>query len=342
VAEALLVIEVAIAGEETRISFEHGLLGGHAIDETGSPLPPETLDLLSHSDAILAGAVGGPKWDHLPFERNPGPGGLLRLRRQFDLFANLRPARALVPGVGLFPDFDLLIVRESTGGAYFSLQKGSEGIGPDRRAFDLIEYTAAQVERVLAVACNLALGRGGRLTSVDKANVLESSRLWRDVAEEVCRRYDGVELEHMYVDNCALQLVLAPEQFDVIVTENLFGDILSDQAAGLVGSLGLLPSATVGFGDFGLFEPVHGSAPDIAGKGVVNPVATILSGAMLLRHALGLGSAADRIETAVERVLAQGHGTAEVVGSGESLGTRQIGELICAEVGALAEAGDGA
>ncbi len=319
---ALVVLTRALALSGLAAELREGLLGGAAIEVTGVPLPPETVELCRASDAVLCGAVGGPRWDGLPDERNPGPGGLLRLRRELGLYANLRPVQGL-GGAAI----DLLLVRECTGGTYYA-PKGRDG----DRAFDTTEYTAAEVERVVERACRLARARRGRVVSVDKANVMQTGRLWREVAQAVFDRHDDLETSHFYVDNCAAQLVLAPGAFDVVVTENLFGDILSDQAAAIAGSLGLAPSATLGDAGAGLFEPVHGSAPDLAGRGIANPTAALLSAALLCRHALGLECAASAIEGATRAVLARGVRTPDVAGDGPAVGTAAFAQAVAAEL----------
>lgn len=333
-AEAVRVLQ-AIAGQAgLRLTFGYGLLGGCAIDETGSPLPEETLALCKSSDALLVGAVGGPRWDSLPAERNPGPGGLLRLRRDLDLYANLRPGLTYLPEASPLraPEVDILLVREAVGGLYFSPDRGRQQQGGTDTAWDTMAYTAEQVHRIAVLAFDLAVGRGGRLASVDKANVLESSRLWREIVIEVAADYPEVTVEHLYVDNCAMQLVLRPGQFDVLVTENLFGDVLSDQIAGLVGSLGLLPSGSLRGDGFGLYEPVHGSAPDLAGRGVANPAAAILSAAMLLRHSLGHDEPATRIENAVKAVLHSGIRPPDLAGGGPAVSTAAFTDAVLAEL----------
>jgi 3-isopropylmalate dehydrogenase len=317
------------------LEFERAICGGAAIDATGQPLPPESLRLCQQSDAILFGAVGGPKWDTLPQEQRPER-GLLAIRKTLDLFANLRPAtcfpmlvdasplkRAIVEGT------DLMVVRELTGGLYFGEPRGRESL-PDggERAVNTMAYTSREIERVARAAFEVARKRRKRLTSVDKANVLVVSQLWREVVTRVSREYPDVTLEHVLVDNCAMALVNRPTQFDTIVTENTFGDILSDEAAILAGSMGMLPSASLG-GRVGLYEPVHGSAPDIAGKGMANPIAAILSAAMLLRYSLDRGPDADRVEAAVLEVLNEGYRTADIGSPGtRSVGTGEMGDLI--------------
>ncbi|HEY8944154.1 MAG TPA: 3-isopropylmalate dehydrogenase, partial [Polyangiaceae bacterium] len=286
------------------LSYTTQLIGGIAIDETGEPLPPATLEACRAADAVLLGAVGGPKWDDPTAKTRPEK-GLLAIRQGLGLYANLRPVRSYPELIGSSPlkadrvtGVDLLVLRELTGGLYFGKQyreKTERGV----KVVDTLEYTDFEIDRVVRLACTLARGRRKKLTSVDKANVLESSRLWRQIAVAVGKEFPDVTLEHQLVDSCAMRLVTAPGSFDVLVTENMFGDILSDEAAVLTGSLGMLPSASLGQGKLGLYEPIHGSAPDIAGKGIANPLGTILSGAMLLRHSLGLEEEARAVETAV-------------------------------------------
>lgn len=338
VAEAVKVLEAVAEKESLTLEWETADIGGAAIDKTGEPLPQPTLQACQQADVVLMGAVGGPKWDSLPGDKRP-EAGLLGIRKGLGLFANLRPARVFGPlqdASTLKPtvvaDIDILVVRELTGGIYFGRPRLREAIDGGQRAVDTLEYTTAEIERIARVAFEAALARRRKVTSVDKANVLESSRLWREVVSEVARDYPDVELNHMFVDNCAMQLLRNPGQFDVIVTTNMFGDILSDEAAMLTGSLGMLPSASLG-GKVGLFEPVHGSAPDIAGQGIANPLATILSAAMLLRHSLNLPAAANRIEQAVETVLAEGYRTADIMQPGcQQVSTVEMGDLIAGKV----------
>ncbi|MDD1475381.1 MULTISPECIES: 3-isopropylmalate dehydrogenase [Micrococcaceae] len=329
---AVDVLKLVSEQQDLGLEFETGLLGGCAIEEKGTPLPEDTIRICKDSEAVLVGAVGGPKWDQLPDDQNPGPGGLLRLRRDFNLFANLRPGISYLPDqlrVGSEP-VDIMLVREAVGGAYFSPRKGREEIDGELTAFDTMEYTATQIRDIVRVAAQLARSRGGRLTSVDKANVLESSRLWREVAIETLQEFPDVEVEHLYVDNCAMQLILRPSTFDVIVTENLFGDILSDEIAGIVGSLGLMPSGSLRHDRWGLYEPVHGSAPGIAGLGIANPTATILSAAMLLRHSLGLAEAAAAIENACIEVMSSGVRTADLaIRDTEPVSTSEFAKAVC-------------
>ncbi|MFO7637580.1 MAG: 3-isopropylmalate dehydrogenase [Clostridia bacterium] len=314
-----------------RFHFTEALIGGAAIDATGKPLPGETLDLCRESHAVLLGAVGGPKWEDLEGSLRP-EAGLLAIRSALGLFANLRPAviyNSLREASPLNPriigqGIDILVIRELTGGAYFG-KRGNDGY----RAYDTMEYTVPEIERIAHVAFRAAMKRKKRLCSIDKANVLDSSRLWRATVILVARQYPEVELSHMYVDNAAMQLIRNPRQFDVIVTENLFGDILSDEAAMITGSIGLLPSASLSGGTFGLYEPVHGSAPDIAGKDQANPIATILSAAMMLRHSLGMERAACDIEGAVAKVLEDGYRTCDISNEEDAVvGTRRMGKLI--------------
>lgn len=339
IAEAKKVLAVAATRFNLDLTITDALVGGAAYDATGHPLPPETLELCRRSDAILLGAVGGPKYDAIePADLRPERGALLPLRKHLELFANLRPAilaPALAAASPLRPDIiegglDVLVIRELTGGLYFGQPKSSDGM----RAVDTCVYTKPEIERIARVAFEAARGRGKKLCSVDKANVLETSRLWRTTVHEIARDYPDVALTDMLVDNCAMQLVRNPRQFDVIVTENLFGDVLSDEASMLTGSLGMLPSASLGtrrtaFGTFGLFEPCHGSAPDIAGRGIANPLATILSAAMLLRYALGAGDAAAAIESAVTLVLENGFRTGDIAAAGEDVvGTAAMGTAV--------------
>jgi len=337
--EARKVLEVVGRATGASFEFEPALVGGSAIDATGNPLPPSTLALCERSDAILFGAVGGPKWDDLPQETRPER-GLLGLRKELDLFANLRPARCFPMLVDASPlkrsvveGTDIMVIRELTGGLYFGEPRGREEFADGgARAINTMAYTSREIERVARVAFDVAMKRKKRLASVDKANVLVVSQLWREVVTRVSKDYPQVELEHVLVDNCAMALVQKPTHFDTILTENTFGDILSDEAAILAGSMGMLPSASLG-GRVGLYEPVHGTAPDIAGQGVANPIAAILSAAMLLRYSLDKGADADRIDAAVLRVLEQGHRTRDIVGAGAKMcGTKEMGDLISTEV----------
>ena len=316
-------------------------VGGAAIDRQGTALPESTVALCQSSRAILFGSVGGPKWEHLPPEQQPERGALLPLRKRFGLFCNLRPVR-LTPELlscsplrpALCPEgFDVLCVRELTGDVYFGVPKGREGAGPDERAFDTMAYTRREVERIARVAFDLARQRRRQVTSVDKANVLTSMVLWREVVTEVGRAYPDVALRHLYVDNAAMQLIRKPQQFDVLLCGNMFGDIISDECAMLAGSLGMLPSASLNETGFGLYEPAGGSAPDIAGQGVANPIAQILSAALMLRHSLGHEEAAAAVERAVEVVLAGGLRTRDIASAPHDVvGTVEMGDAIALAV----------
>ena len=317
-----------------QIEYLPCLLGGCAIDGTGVPLPPETVALCKRADAVLLGAVGGGKWDALPGHLRP-EAGLLSLRAQLGLYANLRPAKIFAPLANASPlrrevigGLDIMVVRELTGGIYFG-ERGRREEGGVTAAYDTECYSVPEIERIARVGFSMARARGGRLCSVDKANVLESSRLWRETLTRMAEAYPDVALTHMYVDNCAMQLVRNPRQFDVIVTSNMFGDILSDEASMLSGSIGMLPSASLGEGSFGLYEPIHGSAPDIAGQGVANPLGMILSAAMLLRYSLGEPEAAEAIEDAVNAALEEAR-TPDICEEGlRKVGTREMGEMVC-------------
>ncbi|MFO7817251.1 MAG: 3-isopropylmalate dehydrogenase [Thermodesulfobacteriota bacterium] len=317
---------------------EEALIGGAAVDKTGGPLPPETIEKCRLSDAVLLGAVGGPKWDDLAPERRPEK-GLLGIRKELGLFANLRPARIFPELSGatlLRPDIadrgiDLLVVRELTGGVYFGEPRGQKISQGVKTAFNTMVYSEDEVRRIAHLAFDAARKRKGRLCSVDKANVLEVSRMWREIVQQMAREYPDVELTHMYVDNAAMQLVRDPSQFDVLVTGNLFGDILSDEAAVITGSIGMLASASLGDKNPGLFEPIHGSAPDIAGQDAANPLAAVLSAAMLLRFGLNLEQEADRVERAVNRVLSSGFRTGDIMQPGKILlGCADMGDKVCA------------
>ena len=337
--EARRALEVVGKATGASFEFEMGLVGGAAIDATGGPLPDATLRLCQQADAILFGSVGGPRWDALPQEVRPER-GLLRIRKELDLFANLRPAKCFPMLVDASPlkrsvveGTDLMVIRELTGGLYFGEPRGREALaGGGERAINTMSYTTAEIERVVRAAFDVAMKRKKRLASVDKSNVLIVSQLWRDTVNRVAKEFPQVQVEHVLVDNCAMALVHKPTHFDTLVTENTFGDILSDEAAILAGSMGMLPSASLG-GKVGLYEPVHGTAPDIAGKGVANPIAAILSAGMLLRYSLDRGGDADRVEAAVLRVLEDGHRTADIRGAGDTpVGTRRMGDLICAHI----------
>jgi 3-isopropylmalate dehydrogenase len=346
VAQGRVVLESVASRFGHEVTFEERLIGGAAIDMAGDPLPKETLTACERADAVLLGAVGGPKWDDPRAPVRPEQ-GLLGLRRALGLYANLRPVRVHPALAGASPlkedrlaGVDLLFVRELTGGLYFGKPRLRETVHGRTRAVDTLEYTDDEIRRVVRLALRLARGRRRLVTSVDKANVLESSRLWREVAiaEAGAPEHAGVRLEHQLVDSAAMRLITAPRAFDVVVTENMFGDILTDEAAVLAGSLGLLPSASLGEGSRGLYEPIHGSAPDIAGKGVANPLGTISSVALLLRHSLGLEAEARAVESAVEEAIASGARTADMMPSGSNgtgtgpISTREMGRAVASRV----------
>ena len=316
-------------------NYKYVLAGGCAIDETGTPLPAETLEVCKNSDAVLLGAVGGPKWDAPTAKVRPEQ-ALLGLRGGLNLYCNLRPALLYAPLRDASPlkdsiigdGIDISVVRELTGGIYFG-ERTLETQGDEEIAYDTEKYSTSEVRRIAKIAFDIASKRNKKVTSVDKANILESSRLWRRVVNEVSKDYPDVEVNHMYVDNAAMQLVRDPRQFDVIVTSNMFGDILSDEASMITGSIGMLPSASLGENSFGMYEPIHGSAPDIAGKGIANPLATILSAAMMLRYSFNLQKEADEIEKAVVKVLEDGYRTGDIISEGMKLvGTKEMGELV--------------
>lgn len=315
-----------------RFDYAEVLAGGIAIDKTGSPLPQETVEVCRASDAVLLGAMGGPKWDNLPGDKRPET-GLLGIRKALGLYANLRPAMLfdeLRDASPLKPEIigdglDVLVVRELTGDVYFG-EKHREG---DEFASDLMNYSRSEVERIAKIGFDSAMKRGKKLTCVDKANVLETSRLWRKIVQGVAEDYPEVEVDYLYVDNAAMQLMINPRQFDVILTGNLFGDILSDESSTITGSIGMLPSASLGENNFGMYEPIHGSAPDIAGEDKANPIATVLSVAMMLRYTLGLEAEAKNIEDAVEKTLQQGWRTGDIATAGEKvIGCREMGRHI--------------
>ena len=322
---------------DLKFEMEEALLGGGAVDVTGNPYPEVTQKLAREADAILLGAVGGPQWDTLPREKRPER-GLLGIRKDLNLFANLRPA-ILYPELAnastLKPEvvagMDLLIIRELTGDIYFGQPRGIREENGERVGFNTMVYSESEIRRIGRVAFEAARKRDKRLCSVDKMNVLECTQLWRDVMIEVSKDYPDVELSHMLVDNAAMQLLKAPKQFDVMVTGNMFGDILSDEASMLTGSIGMLPSASLDEKNKGLYEPSHGSAPDIAGKGIANPLATILSAAMMLRYTFALEEQALRIENAVKKVLAQGYRTGDIYERGTNkVGTKEMGDAVLA------------
>jgi 3-isopropylmalate dehydrogenase len=323
-------------GELSGVSFEfeEGLIGGIAIDQKGEPLPQETLELCLKADAVLLGAVGGPKWDNLPTSKRPEK-GLLQIRKALDLYANLRPAKVYEPLISASPlkeevarGTDFIVIRELTGDVYYGEPRGIFTENGKRVGINTMKYTEDEIRRVVKKGFEVALKRRKKLTSVDKSNVLEVSGLWRDIVEEEKKNYPDVEVEHLYVDNCAMQIVRRPSSFDVIVTGNIFGDILSDEAAVITGSLGMLPSASLGE-KYALYEPVHGSAPDIAGKGIANPIATILSTAMMLRYSFNLEKLASAIEKAVELTLQKGYRTPDIHSEGcIKVGTEQMTDAI--------------
>ena len=337
VTEAMLVLEKAGAKFGHEFVFQEVLAGGCSIDVNGIPLTQETIDICKSADSVLLGAVGGPKWDSVESAKRPEK-ALLGLRESLGLFANIRPAmmyKALAGACPIKPEiigdgFDIVVCRELTGDVYFGKHYRKESdCGWGEMGCDDMNYSVYEVERIARRAFEMARVRSKKVTSVDKSNVLETSRLWRETVTRVAQEYPDVELGHMYVDNAAMQLVRNPGQFDVIVTGNLFGDILSDEASMITGSIGMLPSASIGETGRGMYEPIHGSAPDIAGKGIANPIATILSCAMMLRYSFGLSDEADTIESAVEKALNDGHRTADIAYGGEKiLSTSEMGEKI--------------
>lgn len=330
-AEAVRVLDQIAATWGHQFGFDYRPIGGDSIDRTGVPLSGETLAACKASDAILLGAVGGPQWDRVPDGNRPER-GLLALRKELGLFANLRPVRPHPSVVSASPlkeervrGVDLIVVRELTGGLYFGTPRFRRQIDDHLHAVDTMEYHDYEIRRVVDLACRLARGRRNKVTSVDKSNVLETSKLWREVATKTASHYPDVALEHMLVDTAAMRIVFAAQSFDVLVTENMFGDILTDEAAVLTGSMGMLPSASLGEKGPGVYEPIHGSAPDIAGRGIANPIGTILSAAMLLRHSLSLPTEAAAVEDAVDRSLTQGCKTIDL---GGTLTTREMTDQI--------------
>lgn len=339
--EAIKVLDAAQSKFGFELAYEFADVGGVAIDNHGEALPAATLALCENSDAVLFGSVGGPKWESLPPEQQPERAALLPLRKHFDLFCNYRPAKvfpSLTSACPLRPDivgdgFDVLCVRELTSDIYFGTPKGREGSGADERAYDTMAYTRAEIERIARMAFEAARVRNKKVTSVDKANVLTTMVLWREVVIAIAKEYPDVELNHIYVDNATMQLVRDPHQFDVMLCGNMFGDIISDEAAMLTGSMGLLASASLNSDNFGLYEPAGGSAPDIAGKGIANPIAEILSAAMMLRYSFGFEEAAAAIEAAVAATLEKGIVTADLSGGKtDSVGTAQMGDAIVARL----------
>lgn len=339
--EAVKILDVVSAKYDMELSYESADVGGIAIDNHGTALPESTLTLCRNSDAILFGSVGGPKWDSFPPEKQPERGALLPLRKEFALYCNLRPAKVFKSLAGASPlkpeivmdGFDILCVRELTGGIYFGEPKGRSGSGPHEKGYDTMVYSRIEVDRIARMAFEAAMLRKKRVTSIDKANVLNSMVLWREVVTEVARDYPDVELNHMYVDNAAMQLVKNPHQFDVLLCGNMFGDIISDECAMITGSMGLLASASLNGEKYGLYEPAGGSAPDIAGKGIANPVAQVLSGAMMLKYSFDYPQAADEIQTAVSRVFKKGIFTGDLAGPGRTaVSTKDMGDAIVEEL----------
>ncbi|GAA0179375.1 3-isopropylmalate dehydrogenase [Clostridium sediminicola] len=333
--EGIKVLEKISNKYSIDLSFDYGSIGGASIDEYGVPLTDETIDKCKASDAVLLGAVGGPKWEAIPKEIRP-EAGLLKIRKELNLFANLRPAimfselkdASPLKNSLLEQGLDIMIVRELTGGIYFG-ERHNEIIDGVETAWDTMKYMDYEIERIARVAFEIAMKRDKKLTLVDKANVLDNSRLWRRIVEKMADEYPEVELKSLYVDNAAMQLVTNPKQFDVIVTGNMFGDIISDEASVLTGSLGMLPSASLGDNKFGLYEPIHGSAPDIAGKGIANPIATIMSISMMLKYTFGMNEAAEDINTAVKKALALGYRTADIHEEGKTLlSTSEMGDKV--------------
>ncbi len=339
--EALKVMDAVTAKADLTVEREYADVGGAAIDACGEALPAATLALCERSDAILFGSVGGPKWESLPAAEQPERGALLPMRKHFGLYCNLRPAkllRCLSSRSPLRPDlvaggFDILCVRELMGDVYFGVPKGLHGTGQEEQGFDTMIYSRAEVQRIAETAFKLAKGRRGKIASIDKANVLSSMVLWRAVVTEVAQRYPEVQVEHMYIDNAAMQLVQDPSRFDVLLCGNMFGDILSDECAAITGSIGLLPSASLSDTGFGLYEPAGGSAPDIAGQGIANPIAQILCVALMFRHSFGWEEQARAIERAVEAVLTDGLATSDIAPAGdEPVSTGQMGDAVVARL----------
>lgn len=339
--EAIKVLDAAQKRFGFSLEYRHAHVGGAAIDHHGEALPASTLATCEWADAILFGSVGGPRWEHLPPAQQPERAALLPLRKHFGLYCNLRPAKifpSLASASPLHPDivkdgFDILCVRELTGDIYFGQPKGREGSGPEEKAYDTMVYTRYEIERIARMAFDFARKRQGRVASVDKANVLTTMVLWREVVTEVAKDYPDVALTHIYVDNAAMQLVKNPHQFDVLLCGNMFGDILSDECAMITGSMGLLASASLNEEKFGLYEPAGGSAPDIAGKGIANPLAQILSASMMLRFSLDLPEAADAIENAVAKTLEEGILTADIsTRPDQAVNTAAMGDAICARI----------
>ncbi len=339
--QAERVLDVVSAKYDFKLEKEQADVGGAAIDKHGCPLPEATVKACEHSDAILFGSVGGPKWDHLPTEQRPESGALLPLRKHFKLFCNLRPARVFKALAGACPlrsdivgdGFDILCVRELTGGIYFGQPKGIEGEGDEKTGFDTMIYSKGEVVRIAKIAFDAAMRRDKKVISIDKANVLKSSVVWREAVEEVAKQYPEVELEHLYIDNATMQLLKRPREMDVMLCGNMFGDIISDEAAMLTGSMGLLSSASLAEGSFGLYEPAGGSAPDIAGMNIANPIAQILSAALMLRYSLNEEDAACAIEEAVETVISSGIRTGDIYEEGMTkVSTVGMGDAIINQI----------
>ncbi|MFC1798800.1 3-isopropylmalate dehydrogenase [Thermodesulfobacteriota bacterium] len=340
-AEAIKTLEALQQVYAFRLEFEFADVGGIAIDKHGDALPKSTLRLCEKADAILFGSVGGSKWEKLPPEKQPERGGLLRLRKHFDLFCNLRPVkvyRSLAAASPLRADivgdgFDILCVRELTGDIYYGQPKGREGSGAQETAFDTMKYSRFEIERIAKSAFDFAMMRSRKLTSIDKGNVLSTSMLWREVVIEVAQYYPEVTLDHLYIDNATMQLIRDPRRFDVVLAGNLFGDIITDECAMLSGSMGLLSSGSINQGEFGMYEPAGGSAPDIAGKGIANPVAQIMSAEMMLRYSLNLSTAADTLAQAVNNTIDAGIHTPDIaLIKHEAIGTKQMGDAVVAEI----------
>ncbi len=341
IAEAIKVMDAVQQKFALAMSYEYADVGGAAIDKHGKALPASTLKICESSDAILFGSVGGPRWEHLPPEQQPERGALLPLRKHFKLFCNLRPAKIFRPLIAASPlhpkivagGFDILCIRELTGGIYFGTPRGRDGAGPDERAFDTMVYTRTEIERISRIAFEAARKRSHKVTSVDKANVLATMVFWREIVTEVSRQYSDVELNHIYIDNATMQVMRNPHQFDVLLCGNMFGDILSDQCAMLTGSMGMLASASLNESKFGLYEPAGGSAPDIAGQGIANPIAQILSAAMLLRYSLDNNEAASAVEAAVSSVLEDDIFTPDIAkDKSKAVKTSEMGDAIAAKI----------
>jgi 3-isopropylmalate dehydrogenase len=341
--EAVKVLDAVKKKYNLEWTYEEAFVGGAGIDNKGKALPDETIKICEESDAILFGSVGGPKWEHLPPAEQPERGALLPLRKIFGLFCNFRPSPLFPALAAASPlkkeiaekGFDILIVRELTGGIYFGEPKGREGSGPGEIAWDTMVYSRGEIERIARIAFEAARKRNKKVTSVDKANVLTTMVLWREAVTEIGKEYPDVELKHIYVDNATMQVVKDPAQFDVMLCGNMFGDIVSDECAMLTGSMGMLASASLNESNFGLYEPAGGSAPDIAGKGIANPLAAILSGAMMLRHSFGEMEAAKAIEDAVEKTLNDGIFTGDIAFGGPSVSTSEMGDAVAKRLLAL-------